>query len=64
MCYTMGHVVKISHKAKLPNLTITYWTMDESEEGIDNTITVIEMLVNYLTGDLEFVADGDDILQC
>ena len=38
--------------------------MDESEEGIDNTITVIEMLVDYLTGDLVFVADGNDILQC
>ena len=25
-----GHVVKISRKAKLPKLTITYWTMDES----------------------------------
>ena len=60
-----GHVVKISHKAKLPKLTITCWTMDESEEeGIDNTITVIEMLVDYLTGDLVFVADGNDILQC
>ena len=60
-----GHVVKISHKAKLPKLTITYWTMDESEgEEIDNTITVIEMLVDYLTGDLVFVADGNDILQC
>ena len=23
-----GHVVKISNKAKLPKLTITYWTMD------------------------------------
>ena len=52
-------------KVKLPKLTITYWTMDESEEeGIDNTITVIEMLVDYLTGDLVFVADGNDILQC
>ena len=43
--------------------TIIYWTMDESEEGIDNTITVIEMLVDYLTGDLVFVADGNYILQ-
>ena len=56
---------KISHTAKLQKLTITYWTMDESEEeGIDNTITVIEMLVDYLTGDLVFVADGNDIVQC
>ena len=49
------HVVKISHKAKLPKLTITYWTMDESEEeGIDNNaITVIEMLVDYLTFNLQ-----------
>ena len=23
-----GHVVKVSNKAKLPKLTITYWTMD------------------------------------
>ena len=60
-----GHVVKISHKAKLPKLTITYWTMDESEEeGTDNTITVIEMLMDYLAGDLVFVADGNDIVQC
>ena len=59
-----GHVVKISHKAKLPKLTITYWTIDESEEeGIDNTITVIEMLVDYLNGDLVFVEDGNDVLQ-
>ena len=37
--------------------------MDESEkEGIDNTITVIEMLVDYLTGDLVFVANGNDFL--
>ena len=53
----------MSHKAKLPNLTITYWTMDESEEeGIDNTITVIIMLVDYLTGDLVFVSDENGIL--
>ena len=64
MYYTMhGHVVKISHKAKLPKLTITYWTVDESEEGIDNTITVIEMLVDYLNGDLVFVEDGNDVPQ-
>ena len=48
-----GHVVKISNKAKLPKLTL-----------IDNTITVIEMLVDHLTGDLVFVADGNDIHQC
>ena len=60
----IGHVVKISHKAKFPKLTITYWTIDESEEeGIDNTITVIEMLVNYLNGDLVFIEDGNDVLQ-
>ena len=60
----IGHVVTISHKAKLPKLTITYWTIDESEEeGIDNTITVIEMLVDYLNGDLVFVEDGNDVLQ-
>ena len=52
----MGHVVKISHKVKLPKLTITYWSIDDLEEvGIDNTITVIEMLVDYLNGDLVFV---------
>ena len=32
------------------------------EEGIDNSITVIEMLVDYLTGDLVFVADENDIV--
>ena len=48
----------------LPKLTITYWTVDESEEeGIDNTITVIEMLVDYLNGDLVFVEDGNDVPQ-
>ena len=57
-----GHVVKISHKAKLPKLTITYG--ESEEEGIDNTITVIEMLVDYLTGDLVFVVDEKDILHC
>ena len=38
---------------KLPKLKIKYWTMDESEE-IGNTITVIEMRVDYLTCDLVF----------
>ena len=46
---SIHYTMDMSHKAKLPNL---YWKMDESEEGIDNTITVIEMLVDYLTGDL------------
>ena len=37
--------------------------MDESDgEGIDNTITVVEMLMDYVTGDLVSVADGNDIL--
>ena len=37
--------------------------MNQSEEeGIDNTITVIEMLVDYLTGDLVFVSDENDII--
>ena len=33
----------------MPKLTITYWTLDESkEDGIGNTITVIEMLVDEI----------------
>ena len=57
--------MKISHKAKLPKLTIihTAWTIGESEERIDNTITVIEMLVDYLNADLVFVEDGNDVPQ-
>ena len=53
------HDVKTNHSLK----TIRYLnynnyildTQDESEEGIDNTITVIEMLVDYINGDLVFV---------
>ena len=42
---------KVTHpKSKLPKQTVTYWTKEEFvEERIDKTISVIEILMDYLT---------------
>ena len=53
-----GHVinVKYSKKSTTPNykVTVTYLKYDETEEeGEDVTMTLIELVVDYITGDLQ-----------
>ena len=51
-----GHVinVKYSKKSPTPKVTVTYWKYDETEEeGEDVTMTLIEFVVDYITGDLQ-----------
>ena len=50
-----GHVinVKYSKKSTTPKVTVTYWKYDETDEGEDVTMTLIEFVVDYITGDLQ-----------
>ena len=52
---------QIAHKAcKLPKLKVKHWGMNLK----NNELMVIDMLVDYLIGDLVFVANENNILQC
>ena len=51
-----GHVINVKHSKKLktPKVTVTYWKYNETEEeGEDVTMTLIEFVVDYITGDLQ-----------
>ena len=45
-----GHVinVKCSKKSTTPKVTVTYWKYEETEQGEDVTMTLIEFLVDYI----------------
>ena len=46
--------VKYSKKSTTPKVTVTYWRYKEmEEEGEDVTMTLIDFLVDYATGDLQ-----------
>ena len=45
--------VKCSKKSTTPKVTVTYWKYEETEEGEDVTMTLIEFLVDYINGDLQ-----------
>ena len=50
MCYII--CVKQSKKSQVPKVIITYWKNDECEEGENITISISELLADYVMGDL------------
>ena len=54
--YHNGHIIAVKSTGKFPNATICYWTQEDiEEEGEDKKICILQLLTDYITGDMIFV---------
>ena len=47
-----GHITSVKNTGKVPKATICYWTQEDIEEVEDEKI---QLLTDYITGDMIFV---------
>ena len=51
-----GHIISAKSTGKVPKATICYWTQEDiEEEGEDEKICILQLLTDYITGDMIFV---------
>ena len=51
-----GHIISVKGTGKVPKATICYWTQKVIEEkGEDEKICILQLLTDYITGDMIFV---------
>ena len=53
-----GHIISVKSTGKVPKATICYWTQqDIKEEGEDEKMRmhILQLLTDYITGDVIFV---------
>ena len=51
-----GHIISVKSTGKVPKATICYWTQEDiEEEGEDEKICILQLLTDYITGDMIFV---------
>ena len=55
-----GHIISVKSTGKVPKATICYWTHEDiEEEGEDEKICILQLLTDYVTGDMIFVDFSD-----
>ena len=51
-----GHIISVKSTGKVPKATICYWIQEDiEEEGKDEKICILQLLTDYITGDMIFV---------
>ena len=52
----MDTFISVKSTGKVPKATICYWTQEDiEEEGEDEKICILQLLTDYITGDMIFV---------